>query len=67
MGEKQRQADLAHHRANVAWLTGPSPLWADGTPVGPSWVARLLVQNRQAIKQIEEWGMSTGCASLEAS
>lgn len=60
--ERQKAADLAHHKANVAWLEQPRPTWADGTPVAPSMVTTLLRLNRASIEHIERHGMSTGGA-----
>jgi hypothetical protein len=67
MHDRQKAADLVHHRANVAWLEQPCPAWADGSPVGKATAADLLRRNQAAIVLIERHGMSTGGSGDAAS
>ena len=48
--DAQRAADVAHHKARVAWLSQDAPKWACGTPVLPSDRQMLL---RQSVQYLE--------------
>jgi len=60
--ERQRLADKAHHEERIAWLSAPSPRYACGGPVPPSFAATLLRQSHEALRMINEHGVSMNSA-----
>lgn len=46
MHEAQRQADIAHHRERLVWLSSANPVFSDGEPVGSGLAFRLKAQSR---------------------
>ena len=49
MADAQRRADKAHHEKRVNWLMGTNPVYACGTRVAPSDVARSAATNSRAV------------------
>lgn len=65
--ELQRQADQEHHAARIEWLTTPEPRWACGTPIGKHEAVEMLQKSHEALRYINEHGMSTNSATLTAN
>jgi len=57
--DDQIARDQAHHARNIAWLTGPAPVWGDGETMSRHDVINLLRINRECLA-LTNIGMSTG-------
>lgn len=52
----QHDRDLSDYQraaSNVAWLSGPNPKWACGTPVTGSDIEHFLKLNRRIVTELE--------------
>jgi hypothetical protein len=65
LNDVQAKRDRAHVEANVAWLSGPSPVWADGVPVSGGDVERLLRLNVESLRLIKLHDKSTGACQCD--
>jgi len=64
LSDRGRHYDRLHHRKRLAWLSGPSPLWADGTPLTGHEQIYLTEGSRSAINMIELHGMSDNSVDI---
>ena len=62
--DKQRQADKAHHEGRIAWLETGFARWSCGTPVAKHEAEEMLLKSREALRYINEHGMSTNSAQI---
>lgn len=62
--EQQRRADRAHHEGRIVWLTAEAPRLACGTPVAKHEATEMLQKSREALRYVNEHGMSTNSAAL---
>ena len=60
--EQQRRADKVHHEDRIVWMTADAPRCACGTPVAKHMAAEMLLKSRDALRYVNEHGMSTNSA-----
>lgn len=63
--QRQRHYDRLHHQDRLQWLSGPSPMWADGTPVGKHEQAQMVNASREQLHLIDEHRMAVNDVDLD--
>ena len=62
--EQQRLADKEHHESRIAWLSAKNPCFACGTPLSRYEALEMLDKSQEALRLINDHGMTTNHAAL---